>query len=165
MEGFRSSKHPFILRQWLVHTPLRSPRSSPSPFSSVSLSASEQKHAAHPAPHDTPAKSSLPAPRLVSFTPKSIPRTCINSPSFTLMASGRTNRQANASPFYRYPILPRRLPNTLMHSNKSERANILQTRSATIWLFPPAQIWSDSGNTLCCFNGVSKGKRRRTIFI
>lgn len=69
---FQKYGQAFLLRQWLTSTPLRSPCSSPSPFS-VSLSASEQKHTAHPAQHNTPAKSSLPAPRLFSFTPTLFP--------------------------------------------------------------------------------------------
>lgn len=69
---FQKYGQAFLQRQWLTSTLLRSPCSSPSPFS-VSLSASEQKHTAHPAQHNTPAKSSLPAPQLLSFTPTLFP--------------------------------------------------------------------------------------------
>lgn len=70
--GFQKYDQAFILRQWLMSTLLRSPCSSPSPFS-VPLSASEQKHTAHPARRSAPAKSSLPAPQLFSFTPALFP--------------------------------------------------------------------------------------------
>lgn len=46
--GFQKYEQAFILRQWLASTLLRRSCSSPSP-SSTSLSASEQKHTAHPA--------------------------------------------------------------------------------------------------------------------
>lgn len=68
----------------------------PSPYP-VSVSASEQKHAAHPARHDTPAKSSLPAPQLVSFTPKLFPGRTLTAPHSLWCSQGHTNRQANTS--------------------------------------------------------------------
>ena len=43
------------------------------PILRLSLSASEQKHTAHPARRSAPAKSSLPAPQLFSFTPALFP--------------------------------------------------------------------------------------------
>lgn len=96
---------------------------------------------------------------------KTIPRTCINRPSFTLTASRHTKRQANASPFYRYPTLLLCLYYILMHLQQISNSAHPNEMFRPILLFPPAQIWNDSGNTLCYFNGVSKGKRRRTIFI
>lgn len=87
-----------------------------------------------------------------------IPRTCINGPSYAQMAGGHTNRQASASPLYRNAALPLCLSYTLMQSSKFQTVHSRQKCSAIILLFPPAQIWSDSGNTLCYFNGVRQRK-------
>lgn len=45
-----------------------------------------------------------------------------------------------------------------MQLSTFQTVHILQKCPGTILLFPPAQIWSDSGNTLCYFNGVRQGK-------
>lgn len=45
-----------------------------------------------------------------------------------------------------------------MQLSTFQTVHILQKCPGIILLFPPAQIWSDSGNTLCYFNGVRQGK-------
>lgn len=91
---FQKYEQAFILRQWLASTLLRSPCSSPSPFSD-SLSACEQKHTAHPAQHTTPAKSSLPAPQLFSFTPTLFPGHALTAPhSLKQHRDMQTDKQA-----------------------------------------------------------------------
>lgn len=85
-----------------------------------------------------------------------IPRTCINSLSCTQIARWHTNRQANASPFYRYSSPP-----TVVHINaiKHISNSACPTEMKSIILFfLLAQIWSDSGNILCYFSGAGKEK-------
>lgn len=108
------------------------------PILRLSLSASEQKHTAHPAQHNTQAKSSLPAPRLFSFTPALFPGRALTAPGLLKQRRGHTNRQANTSPYgYRCPSCPSQsLSYTIMQLSNFQTVHILQKSPGIISALP-----------------------------
>ena len=79
-----------------------------------------------------------------------IPRTCINGSSFAANSAGDMQTDKRTLPLSMdTQTSPLCLSHTLMQ---------LSTFRTLSSLFPPAQIWSDSGNTLCYSNGVGQGK-------